>query len=906
MDDRNCLILTQYRNDSDYNDFIGRYYHFPANSQKNYLNQFSKLPIEFVYYEPDKKGEGVFYGYGKIIKPPFQDKKTPDHYFVEISEYKEFSSPVSFKNKDGEILEKLFNAETYNYNNAVRKINPIFLDELCLDGGVVLNFKADAHLIKILGEQLIGSEKVGVLELVKNSIDANATYCKVRFEKLPELPRTSSDNYLFNDYNGPVIIIEDDGTGMDRRIIEEGWLRPASTIKTNVKEKLRQERENAEREGKLGAYTSLIDQLKKEHGGRIPLGEKGVGRFATHRLGRNLIIKTKTKDLPYEFVLSINWDDFDRSDGKTVDLESVGVKLTRQEPSRNYGPRNCGTQIIIYGGREGFNLNEAKIRDINKSILRLNSPNPNPHKVKTSFHAYLECPQITDIELSEIHEGFTPNFSLDALVNSDGIIEEYTLKFNPPKSVPLPSEEWSGNNYDLKLSSIHWRDDKGEIRKPACGAFYFHLDTWYRKKPWVDGPDANDMLSYLSEYGGVSIYRDDIIIFPADSGTKNDWLNLSQRHIKQGFRISYYNMIGNVEIEQTENLDLIDKTNREGMIENQAFLDLSKLLETIIQNILEVRYIAKRDEYTNLTKGLIRDPQKLVNVAKNSSVIIEGIKDNYPVEEDPWKILHQLGKTVTERKEGLINLDHSIKNLKKSIEIIEDVQDRLTQHAGFGIAAAVSLHELTKITTNFYNGITHLIKTGNADSVKLEDLQAASASLKSELKRLSPLRAIRNENRREFKISQSIKYASEIFKSKMDREEIDFEVDLDEDFQLYARYSTLNQVLGNLFDNSIYWVMTKPKGNRKIKITLDKTHRTLIFSDSGPGIDSAIKPYLFEPGYSMKIPPSGLGLYICKSYMHAMNGDIHETISRERIPNMEGAQFTIEFETVPHSKELAK
>jgi signal transduction histidine kinase len=131
-------------------------------------------------------------------------------------------------------------------------------------------------------------------------------------------------------------------------------------------------------------------------------------------------------------------------------------------------------------------------------------------------------------------------------------------------------------------------------------------------------------------------------------------------------------------------------------------------------------------------------------------------------------------------------------------------------------------------------------------------------------------------------------------------------VDLDEDFQLYARYSTLNQVLGNLFDNSIYWVMTKPKGNRKIKITLDKTHRTLIFSDSGPGIDSAIKPYLFEPGYSMKIPPSGLGLYICKSYMHAMNGDIHETISRERIPNMEGAQFTIEFETVPHSKELAK
>ena len=44
-----------------------------------------------------------------------------------------------------------------------------------------------------------------------------------------------------------------------------------------------------------------------------------------------------------------------------------------------------------------------------------------------------------------------------------------------------------------------------------------------------------------------------------------------------------------------------------------------------------------------------------------------------------------------------------------------------------------------------------------------------------------------------------------------------------------------------------------------------------LFADSGIGIDDAIRPYLFEAGYSMKIPPSGLGLYICKAYMNAMN-----------------------------------
>lgn len=902
MEKRNCLILSQYRKGDQYNDFIGKFYHFPATDKKNYLKQFESLPIEFVYYEPDKKGEGEFYGYGKITKPPFPDKREPGYYFVEISDYKPFSKPVYFKNQDGEVREKVFNKENYNYNNAVRKITPDFLDALCLDGNIQLNFRADSHLIKVLGEQLIGSEKVGILELVKNAVDAGANYCRVRIEKIKEL-QDPFDEYQFAEYQGPVIVIEDDGAGMNREIIENGWLRPASTIKTNVKAKLKDERRKAEATGKLGAYNALIDQLKKEHRGRIPLGEKGVGRFATHRLGRNLIIKSKPAGSQFEYILKINWDAFDRVSDTVVDLDSIGVELSRQPPSRDYGNADSGTQIIVFGGREGFEWDEKKIRDINRSILRLNSPNPNPERIKTSFRAFVECPQIPDLEDKEIYESFTPNFSLEALVNKKGIVEEYLLKFSPPKSVPLSEETWTDKNYDLKVSSPYWRDKNGAIRDPACGAFYIHLDAWFRRKPWIDGPEAREMISYLDEYGGISIYRDDIIIFPAESGTKNDWLDLSRRHIKQGFRISYYNIIGNIEIEQTKNMDLVDKTNREGMIENLAFKDLSMLAETIIQNILETRYIAKRDEHSNLTKGLIRDPKALSTIAKQNSVILGGVQKNYPIEEDPWRILHQLGETVVERRGGLVNIDSSIKNLKKSIDLIEEVQERMAEHAGFGIAAAISIHEITKITTNFYNGISQLIKSGQSDKVKLEDLKNTSASLKSELKRLAPLRAIRNENRREFNVCQSIQYAFEVFKLKLKKENIRFSLNKDGDFPVYARYSTLNQVFGNLFDNSIYWILASGKKNREIKIEVNPIYRSAVFADSGTGLDNSIKPYLFQPGYSMKIPPSGLGLYICKSYLHSMGGDIHETSSRERIEEMEGAQFTLEFEKIPKSKE---
>ncbi len=905
----NTLVLTQYREGDEYNDFIGKFYHFPANQNKSYLSMFENLPVEFIYYEPIKHGKGEFYGYGRIVKEPFKDKNNGDFCFVEIDEYKPFKLPVSYKNEIGEVIEAKFNPNTYNSNNAVRRVSKSFLDDVCLDGHILLNFESDAHLVNILGEQLIGSEKVGILELVKNSIDASASYCKVRFEKVPKLTSIDFKHYCFNELAGPVIIIEDDGVGMDRETIEKGWLRPASTLKTDIKNRLREEKENAEKSGNIGAYLSIVDQLKKEHGGRIPLGEKGVGRFATNRLGTNLIIRTKTVDSQEELVLRINWDDFEITNGRSKNLNSIGVELTKEPLSRDYGTKGTGTQIIIFGGRKDFEFDEEKIKDINKSIMRLNSPNPRPNISNPSFHAFIECPQIEDLETKEIYEDFVPNFSLEALVDGDGIVSDYSLKFVSPPSVPLPDEQWEETDYDLRTSDYsYWKDEhNGLLRKPTCGSFYIHLDAWYRVKPWLDGPDQKDMLEYLSDYGGISIYRDNVIIFPAESGTKNDWLGLSQRNIKQGFRISYYNMIGNIELDQSENLDLIDKTNREGLIENQAYKDLSKLVEAVVQNILEVKYISKRDEYTNLTKGITRDPKKLGEATKASSEIIDGIYEHYSIEEDPWKILRKLGNSVQERRAGLVNLSESIKNLKKSVEIIEGVQDKLTEQAGFGLAAAVSIHELNKIATNFYTGITELINAGkDYQDFQLEDLRSTSDSLRSELKRLGPLRTIRNERSREFKLSQTINYAFETFKSKLAKNNIKTDISIDNDIIVYARYSTLCQVLVNLFDNSVYWLSFVPENNRCIYIKVDSEKRIVVFGDSGKGIDTAIRPYLFEAGYSMKIPPSGLGLYICKSYMTAMKGAIYETPLPNRLGFIQGAQFTIDFNHVPSRKEDIK
>ena len=184
--------------------------------------------------------------------------------------------------------------------------------------------------------------------------------------------------------------------------------------------------------------------------------------------------------------------------------------------------------------------------------------------------------------------------------------------------------------------------------------------------------------------------------------------------------------------------------------------------------------------------------------------------------------------------------------------------------------------------------------------MKLEELKDTSKALESEILRLSPLRALRNEDPIQYKVSKSINYVHSVFKRRFKTLNIDFEFNQDQDFEILARYGALNQILTNLFDNSCYW-MDKPEiGDRKIRLRIDATDRTIVVADSGEGIHDSMLPYLFQPGASLKFPPSGLGLYVCKHYMNLMKkrGDIYLAKERDRIKGLNGAQFLLDFSKV--------
>ena len=250
-----------------------------------------------------------------------------------------------------------------------------------------------------------------------------------------------------------------------------------------------------------------------------------------------------------------------------------------------------------------------------------------------------------------------------------------------------------------------------------------------------------------------------MMILPAESGAETDWLDLGQRHEKKVEKISYYNIIGNIEISQVNNALIIDKSDREGLLETQPFKDLKQLVRTIIIDILEKPFISKRREHEKLAKGLIREPKKLQASVKDASKILDKLGKGYNFEIDPLQIFETLG-AYDDKHARLVNLSDSLKNLQQSLKLMQEVQDLLTEQAGYGLSIGVAVHEISKITANFYYGVKALIDSGKLDITKLKELEEASLNIKSELNRLAPQRAVKNEPPIEFNIRKSIDFES--------------------------------------------------------------------------------------------------------------------------------------------------
>ena len=195
-----------------------------------------------------------------------------------------------------------------------------------------LQMRPYARLLTMLGEQLIKNERIALIELIKNSYDADADWVKVTFQGFGNNYKIETDSK---------IIIEDNGCGMSQDIIENHWLNPATPEKKRRK--------------KIKATTSK---------GRIMQGEKGIGRFAILKLGRRIDIITKTVEDIEEHLVSYDFSQYDNDflseNGEERDLyiDDLRVTLLNRRPERLF------PSDLSFGFRKKKRLNHGTIIEI--------------------------------------------------------------------------------------------------------------------------------------------------------------------------------------------------------------------------------------------------------------------------------------------------------------------------------------------------------------------------------------------------------------------------------------------------------------------------------------------------------------------------------------------------------------
>lgn len=706
------------------------------------------------------------------------------------------------------------------------------------------SFKPKARLIQILGEHLIKDATVGIIELIKNSYDADATLVEIIMENLNE------DNAM--------VTIRDNGTGMDTEIFLDKWMNPASGHKEE--QKVRQ---------------------KRSKRGRLPLGEKGVGRFAAQQIGNRLSLITKTKQDESELYVNLDWKLFEQSEKY---LDEIEINYEEREPEE-FGKRESGTILKIFELKQNFTT--ADIKKISTTLKRMKSPLKGSKDFEINLK-FENCPEdfkpYENLEVSDIME--KAHYTLFGVVDNNGIFE-YEYKFNVPGEKPR-----------FISNIVNLLNEEGDVdfKPPSiCGSFLISLYNYDKSTKWKWLMKSNVSKVDLDDMCGINIFRDGMRILPyGEKG--DDWLKLDNRRIQTpSKKISNDTTIGLIEINQVENKLLIDKTNREGLIENSAFLQFRSLVLAVI-NTLE-------------NERLFDRPAKEVKDKKNEEVIKNELKDIK-------QIINQIGNQLSENNSKdnssnikiLDNVETKLVDIEKQYdETIDEYNKRnemLFNLAGTGLAAERFTHEFSKIidgASRAYSRLQSKVEMKDPEVKKeMVIIRQALEVLRNDIKLLGPMFYIKKvAKEKELFIKNIIDSAISLQHYIMEKERIKYEI-TGNNFSVMMTEGSCMQIFNNLIDNSVFWLSKKSEiDKRNIKLIMDAKNCTVYVSDSGPGIPERNREKIFEPFVSTKGENGrGLGLYIVKEILESKKWDIFVVNSDDYKGLHDGANFKIVFRSV--------
>ncbi|WP_081210543.1 sensor histidine kinase [Salegentibacter sediminis] len=808
--------------------------------------------------------------------------------------------------------------------------------------GSNLHFDITPHIVKQLGEQLVSDEVTALLELIKNSYDADASYVSI---DINTQEKYTDEKLFYPDHKG-YLIVEDDGFGMSRETILKSWLLISYSEKRNQKLK-----------------------RKKTPKGRTPLGDKGLGRLSTQRLSDicEIFTSTDSKDGTH---LAFNWKDFEKEDR----LSEVRIK------ERNYNPKSIGTKLIL------SDLNYHEVWS-GKNLERFKgqvSQIISPYKENRPFEVYIRVNGIS-IDLEESNENLRDlafgryKFNFDGskisisgktklykfLGNKPTEYKQYLLPDNGAKFFEFLSKKYpeykksNQNDFFLEFKQDHHLDDLGGMEvvdgeRANPGPFQgvideFSYDNWLSKDEEVQnvfGGFAN-YRAFAQNQSGIKIYRNGFAVKPFGLDD-NDWLKLGggQTSGSSFYGLRPSNVIGYFSIDEGSNENLKDKTDREGLVSNpysrnffliadfikdriniyqtnirrayNEFLNIYKTENSGIKTVSEAFNEIKRtkDETESLTKeaiqskktvdSLIEEQSRIVNEVENNPMFAkEEFKTNY---DKALKILDRL-KSIQKTFEGIEKIVQRSKNLGEVIDVLEPKIETLesqlsdfSELASLGITAESISHEFAGSADRLGLKANHYFKKLQNNSlsdsdlhVLLEYIKTTVNGFKVQLRHLDPALKYHREKKEKISISNFFQQEMNYYNHRFKEKEIQLDIKTTDDFRIKANRGKLTQIIDNLLINSEYWLKEKKSAdaNFQPRITIEIVSPWINIGDNGYGIPKSIENQLFDPFVTTKPKGKGrgLGLFIVRQLLDSMGGTI--ALDPERNNNGKLFNFTI-------------
>ncbi len=447
------------------------------------------------------------------------------------------------------------------------------------------HFDINAAVVRQLGDELVSDEVTALVELVKNAYDADATYAAVVVNTNDPPPLQDTP---FKKASG-FISIEDDGFGMSREEIEAGWL----VISLSTKRGMKRRGETTPR-------------------GRTPLGDKGLGRLSTQKLGHNLEMVTCKDGKTETLHVSFSWSEF-------TDERSLGSVPVQIRPAS--APRKKGTALIVSGLRNAAVWSGSALETLTNDLAQIISPFPEarPFLVTLVINGVpLDLGQISSATRKAASGKFVIDYNNRELV-VDGRIRlnrlrgqgedtffdsvvlptggkdffAYLLDHKPRVAIEYMADgpHFIGFRYRIALDALPETElvpvtirGKTEPRAAEPGPFHSEIDEFFfRTEVGVANLGGLSSMSELRQmvrkHAGVKIFRDGFGIRPYGINGE-DWLRLGA---KQTSGSSWYglrpnNIIGFVTISEAKNPNLKDKTDREGFVANPYSANFRRLM----------------------------------------------------------------------------------------------------------------------------------------------------------------------------------------------------------------------------------------------------------------------------------------------------------------------------------------